>query len=185
MDRYQAPLRALALLLLVGAALAATWAAGGFEPGFRMWLAARLDVLGPAAPLAFLALKPLAVMAALPAPPFTFVAGYLFGPVWGAAIDLTGLMLGATATFHSGRAVGRSAIERRLGGRLAIVDAKLATGGFWVVFFWRLVPLLPDNALNWGAGLSAVRFRAYFLGTLLGAAPAAAVYAWLGSVARP
>jgi uncharacterized membrane protein YdjX (TVP38/TMEM64 family) len=94
-------------------------------------------------------------------------------------------MLGATATFHSGRAVGRSAIERRLGVRLAIVDAKLATGGFWVVFFWRLVPLLPDNALNWGAGLSAVRFRAYFLGTLLGAAPAAAVYAWLGSVAHP
>lgn len=171
----------LAGLAVLAGALAASL--GVFEPDFRDRILAWLRPLGVWAPLAFLGIKVLVVALALPAPPVSLLGGLLFGPVWGALANVTGVCLGATGTFFMSRLLGRDAVAPRLGDRLHRLDTGLAANGFAFTLFWRLMPVLPDNMLNYGAGLTSVRFRDYAAGTALGTVPAACVYAYLGSIA--
>lgn len=48
--------------------------------------------------------------------------------------------------------------------------------GFRLIFYLRLVPLLPFNEINFGAGLSNIRFKDFALGSLLGMLPGTFVY---------
>ncbi len=45
----------------------------------------------------------------------------------------------------------------------------------------RLVPVLPFTAIDYGAGLAAVRFRDHQLGTVLGIVPGTIAFAALGA----
>jgi uncharacterized membrane protein YdjX (TVP38/TMEM64 family) len=54
----------------------------------------------------------------LPGMVMTLAGGALFGPVWGALINLLGATLGATAAFLVTRYLGADWVSRRLGGRL-------------------------------------------------------------------
>src|SRR5690606_34958886 len=53
-----------------------------------------------------------------------------------------------------------------------------------VVAFLRLVPVFPVNLLNYGLGSSSMKFRVYFVASLILSIPGAAMYAWLGEAAN-
>jgi len=84
--------------------------------------------------------------------------------------------IGATAAFLLARALGREGIERLLGGRLKGLDAATGQHGFVGLLILRLIPLVPFNALNFGAGLTAMRWRDYVLATVIGILPGTIVY---------
>jgi uncharacterized membrane protein YdjX (TVP38/TMEM64 family) len=162
----------------------AAHAAGFGTEAFRVRLAAAIADLGPWAPLAFVAAKICTVVLALPSAPVSLAGGALFGPVLGTALNWSAALTGSVATFFLGRALGRGEVEARLGGRLRDLDARLAEDGLRVTLFLRLVPLFPFNAINYGAGLTRLRFRDYFWGTALGILPGAVVFTWLGHSAN-
>lgn len=80
-----------------------------------------------------------------------------------------------------GRALGRDAVERFTGARVAAIDDLLARRGLLAVLGVRLVPVVPFTAINYVAGLTAVRRRDYALGTALGIIPGTVAYVALGA----
>ncbi len=116
-----------------------------------------------------------------PASAATIVAGVLFGVPGGVAIVLVGATLGAYGGFWIGRLLGREAVERLTGRRVARVNDLLRRRGLFAVLGIRLVPVLPFAVVNYSAGLTAVRQTDYVLGTALGIVPGTVVYVVLGA----
>lgn len=111
----------------------------------------------------------------------TLAAGALYGVPLGAALALVGATTGAGLAFGAARLLGRDGVTRLEGRRLAWLDDVLARRGFLTVLGLRLVPLVPYTVLNYGAGLTGVRWRSYLLATILGMSPGATLYATLGA----
>src|SRR3954453_18326450 len=69
---------------------------------------------GLIAPLVFVSLYAISVVALVPASLLTVVGGALFGLVRGVAYSMCGAVVGSTAAFWLGRHVARRIVERRL-----------------------------------------------------------------------
>jgi len=89
--------------------------------------------------------------------------------------------LGAWLAFLLARSLGRDGVSRIRWARIASIDAMLERRGLVSVLLVRLVPLFPFMAVNYAAGLSAVRQRDYLLGTVVGIIPATVGYTALGA----
>lgn len=107
-------------------------------------------------------------------------AGLIFGKVWGAVFLMAAALLGTSCTFFISRFLGRSLVEKLLRGKAKGLDEQLAKKGFVTVLFFRLVPLVPYEALNYVSGLSKIKFRHYFLATSLGIIPGVIISAFFG-----
>ncbi len=107
------------------------------------------------------------------------VAGLVSRLVAGIGVVLVAAMLGASIAFVLGRALGRDAVERFTGTRVERVDQLLRRRGILAVIRLRLVPVLPFTAINYAAGLTAVRARDYAIGTAVGTVPGIVAYAAL------
>ena len=66
-------------------------------------------------------------------------------------------------------------------GRLKSFDEGVEKNGLRVILFIRLIPLFQYDAVNFGSGLSKMKFRDYALGSLIGMAPGGFINAMLGS----
>ncbi len=124
----------------------------------------RSTAAGPAAPVFFGLLYATVTLLPLPKNVFAALAGVLFGLVLGVVVVLLAAFLGAAA-FALSRVLGRDAVERITGARVARVDALLNRRGIPAVIAVRLVPILPFTAINYAAGLTSVRTRDYAIGT--------------------
>jgi uncharacterized membrane protein YdjX (TVP38/TMEM64 family) len=128
------------------------------------------------APLVFVLVYSVATALALPGSLITIVGGAVFGFGWGALLNSIGANIGANAAFKLARGLGREGVERIVGHRLRGLDRATEQHGFWGLLILRLVPLVPFNALNFGSGLTAIRWRDYALATVLGIVPGTLVY---------
>lgn len=111
----------------------------------------------------------------------SIAAGLTWGFGFGSLLVYLGALLGATLAFVVGRSLGRDAVERFTGARVARVDELLRRRGLATVIGARLIPVLPFTAINYTAGLTAVRRGDYALGTALGIIPGTLAYVALGA----
>ena len=133
----------------------------------------------PWAPVIFVGLYAAATALAVPGTILTLAGGAVFGFWWGTLYNLLAANIGANAAFLLARSLGREGVRSLMGGdsgAVARLDAVVARHGFQGLLTLRLIPLVPFNALNFGAGLMPLRWRTYFLATLIGMVPGAAVY---------
>lgn len=135
----------------------------------------------PAAPVVFVVLYAALTVLLVPGAVGSTAAGALFGAFWGTALTVLGATIGATAAFLIARSLGRAQIERMAGPKIAGVDRWLTDRGVGAVLFLRLVPLFPFNAVNYGAGLTAVPLRTYVAGTAIGILPGTVAFVGLGA----
>lgn len=120
-------------------------------------------------------------VALVPGALLTASGGVLFGIATGSLLTLLGATLGAVAAFLVARGSGRQAVDRLVAGRVARVDRWLGDRGFVAVLTLRLVPLVPFNAANYAAGVTAIRLRDFAGGTAVGIVPGVVVYTTLGA----
>ena len=144
-------------------------------------LRADIAAAGPAGPAVFVLAYAVATLAPLPKNVLSAVAGLLFGLAAGIALVFVAAMLGALTAFWLGRVLGRGAVERLTGARVARVDELLSRRGVMAVIGVRLVPVVPFTAINYTAGLTAVRLRDYVIGTAVGIVPGTVAYVTLGT----
>lgn len=142
---------------------------------------AMLDDIGWWGVAAFVVGYAALTLAPVPKSVLSVAAGVLFGFAGGLLIVYAAAVLGATAAFWLGRALGREAVEKFTGTRVAKVDEVLRRRGFVAVVGVRLVPVLPFTAINYSAGLTSVGWWPYFFGTLLGIIPGALSFVALGA----
>lgn len=178
MTRLGAYAKLAGLVALVGAA----WLAARYTPlgeyVSRDGALALLESVRASlwAPVLFVAIYAVATALALPGSVLTIAGGAVFGFAWGAVLNSLGANIGANAAFLIARGLGRDGIRTLTRGRLDGLDRATAERGFWGLFVLRLVPLVPFNALNVGAGLTAMRWRDYALATVVGILPGTLVY---------
>ena len=183
-DRAATAGRRAALLRLGGLVLVFVTVAVGVQ--LSGWdgpqqLRETVEGAGPWGPVLYVLGYAALVLVPTPASVLTILAGALFGLLEGVLLAWLGALLGAVGGFAIGRRLGRPAVDRLLGGRLAQADRVLAHHGLPAVLAVRLVPVFPFTPLNYAAGLVGVKFRHYLLGSALGMLPGATAYAAVGA----
>ena len=126
-----------------------------------------LDAAGLWAPLIFILVYSAGVCLFVPGTLLTALGAALFGAYWGFVYVWLGAMLGATASFWIGRTLGREFAVSLIGNRMKRYDEAIERNGFATVLYLRLI-YFPFTPLNFGMGLTRVRFLDYLLGTGLG-----------------
>jgi uncharacterized membrane protein YdjX (TVP38/TMEM64 family) len=126
-----------------------------------------LDKAGIWAPIVFILVYTLGICLFVPGTLLTGLGGAIFGAYWGFLYVWIGAMLGASASFFIGRTLGRDFAASLVGDKLKKYDDGIERNGFATVLYLRLV-YFPFTLLNFGMGLTKVRFWDYFFGTGLG-----------------
>jgi len=118
-------------------------------------------------PLVFIVMYSAGICLFIPATLFTAAGGVLFGTLYGFIYNEIGALIGASAAFNIGRYLGRDFAASLIGNRLKKYDDMIEEKGFATVLYLRLI-FFPFTPLNFGMGLTKVRFKDYFFGTLFG-----------------
>ena len=126
-----------------------------------------LDDVGFWAPVVFMVIYAAGVCLFLPGTLLTGLGAAIFGAYWGFVYVWFGAMAGASIAFWIGRTLGREFAASLIGERLKKYDNAIERNGFATVLYLRLV-YFPFTPMNFGMGLTKVRFWDYFSGTGLG-----------------
>lgn len=175
----------LVLYIVIGLAVVAGLYLGGQQAGgvvirFAEWV----NGLGVWGPIVFILGYAVATVAFLPGSLLTLASGAIFGLVKGTVFSLIGATLGASASFLVARYVARRRIERKIAGnpKFAAIDKAVGREGFKIVALLRLSPAFPFNLLNYGLGLTKVRFLPY-LAACAAMLPGTLLYVYYGKAA--
>jgi uncharacterized membrane protein YdjX (TVP38/TMEM64 family) len=170
------------VLVAVAVGLSLWWAGRSLAPRV-LSIVAHIQSLGPAAPLAFIAIYALAVVSLIPASLLTIAGGAVFGLIRGVIYALIGATLGSTGAFLLGRYVARRLVARKLNAmpRFVAIERAVSARGRRIVFLLRLSPLVPFNFLNYALGLTTISVWDFVFASL-GTIPGAFVYAYAGKV---
>jgi len=154
--------------------LARAFGLGERVADLRTWI----EGLGWLGPLVFALIYAVAAVLAIPASLLTVAAGAMFGSLVGVAVVLVGATLGASAAFAIARWLARDAVARWLAGnaRFRRLDELTERHGAIIVAITRLVPIFPFNLLNYGFGLTRVRFWTYVLWSFVCMLPGTILY---------
>ncbi len=165
---------ALIVALVAVIALARVFGLGERLGALRDWIHA----LGPWGPAVFVLLYAAAVVAALPGSALTVAAGALFGSVLGVVVVSIAATLGASLAFLVSRYFARDAVARWLSTKEKFrrLDRLTEEHGAVMVALTRLVPIFPFNLLNYGFGLTRVKFWTYVFWSWLCMLPGTVLY---------
>jgi len=137
------------------------------------------------APIVFIAIYTLrGAVLVIPVGVMSLAGGLAFGKWLGTVYILIGATLGASLSFLIARYFGRKFIESfewLHKGKIKSFDESIEKNGFRMMLFMRLIPLFQYDAVNFGGGLSKMKFKDFFLASLIGMAPGGFINAMLGS----
>ena len=131
-------------------------ALGSFLEGAGLW-----------APVVYMMIYTVGVCLFVPGTLLTGLGAAIFGAYWGFLYVWIGAMMGAGGAFFIGRTLGRDFAASLIGDKLKKYDDAIERNGFATVLYLRLV-YFPFTPMNFGMGLTKVRFWDYFVGTGLG-----------------
>ena len=137
------------------------------------------------APIVFMGIYALrGAVLVIPVGVMSFAGGLAFGKWFGTVYILVGATLGASLSFLIARYFGRKFIESfewLHKGKIKSFDDGIQKNGFRMMIFMRLMPLFQYDAVNFGSGLSKIKFRDFLLASFIGMAPGGFINAMLGS----
>lgn len=107
--------------------------------------------------------------------------GIIYGAFMGTFLSLAASILGSSLLYLGGRFTLGSIMERRLSGRLDEWRARFRENAFWWVLYGRLFPFSNSTVMSLLCGSCTVPFLPYVLGSIIGFAPLAVVFACYGS----
>ena len=126
-----------------------------------------LETAGFWAPVAYVLIYAAGVCLFIPGTLLTALGAAIFGPYLGFLYVWLGAMIGSSLAFFIGRYLGRDFAASLIGDKLKKYDDGIERNGFATVLYLRLV-YFPFTPMNFGMGLTKVRFRDYLAGTALG-----------------
>ena len=167
------------IAILVGGSI---WLLMAHSEWFRDPKLVKVEVLqwGIWGPVVFMLLYAVGPSFLVPGAVMTIAGGLAFGTARGSVYSLIGGDAGALLAFAAGRFLGKSFVEQIVGARFQSMLQKIAKHGFQIIFYLRMVPVIPYNALNLLAGASPIAFRDYFWATMIGMVPGTILFAFLG-----
>lgn len=146
-------------------------------------IVAAIESWGAFAGFAFVAVHAAGALVSVPRWALALAAGALFGLGGGLFWALVGTLAGASLAFHLARYVNAGAIVPHDLPKIGPWIARAEAGGWRTIAFLRLTPI-PGALVNYGLGLSALAWRDFALGTLIGSLPYALVFVQMGAGGR-
>lgn len=143
-------------------------------------LIAWVKELGLLAPVLFVIIYCLASVFFLPTMVLTLAGGAIFGPTLGTLINLIGATSGAACSFLITRHLIYDWFAKKRGERLNKLIAGVDQKGWIFVAFLRLFPIVPFNIVNYGLGITGIKFRLYLITTFIFLIPAEIIYTYFG-----
>ncbi len=147
----------------------------------QKYLQSWLQQMGMWAPILYIFVYSIATICILPSTPLNLTGGAIFGSVWGTVWTSIAAIVAAVLSFIFSRTIGRKLVEKKLAGKWEKIDREMHQGGFFYMFAIRLLPLIPYGIVNFAAGLTSIKFRDYFFGTLLGTVPGILPFVMMGA----
>lgn len=132
------------------------------------------------APLIFILAFAVKAVIPFPSSVFALAAGLVFGPFYGALYAIIGSVISAAIAYQLSRRLGRDFVVKVLGNKAKALDRLTNVHGLEVVLFFRIVPSLPFDVFNLGAGLSSISFSDFLIGTAIGMTPWSFALSYLG-----
>jgi len=171
-------------LLAAGAAVIVLFAAGRELAGIIPGIVRRVESLGAAGMVLFVAGYAIATVAFVPGSLLTMAAGAVFGIPKGTLLVFIGATIGEAVAFLIARNLARDAVSRRVrrDARFFAIDRAIAAQGKKVVLLLRLSPVFPFNLLNYALGLTSISLRDYLIASI-GILPGTLLYVYTGKVA--
>ncbi|MFQ5680452.1 MAG: TVP38/TMEM64 family protein [Candidatus Omnitrophota bacterium] len=145
--------------------------------GFKQWV----ESLGAWGPLAYIAIYVLRPLILFPAGILSAAAGIIWGPLVGFLYLQIGANISAWGEFFAARYLFRKRAEKYLRGKIEALDKKIERNGFLAVLLIRVIPNVAYDIQNLSLGLTKVKFRDYFLGTLIGIIPGSFAFVFFGA----
>lgn len=168
------------IFVLLGIALVISYRDQLDAAAIQRWI----EEAGSAAPLLFMFIYIIGTVFFFPGTVLTLLGGVLFGPVLGTFYNLTAATIGAMLSFLVARYLASDWVEKKTGGRLKPLLNGVENEGWRFVAFTRLVPLFPFNLLNYGLGLTKIKFTHYSIATYIFMLPGAIAYTYLGYIGK-
>jgi len=134
-------------------------------------------IWGPVAYIIFYILRPLILF---PAAILSASAGVIWG-LKGFIYLQIAANISATVEFLIARYFARDAVSKLIKGKISNIDQAIEKHGFLTVLFIRLIPNVAWDIQNLGLGITRVKFRDYFLATLIGIVPGSFALVYFGS----
>lgn len=118
-----------------------------------------------------------------PATLLSTVSGALWGEYLGTLITVISATLASCVPFLIARFLGRGLIGKMIQKNQTAhrCDRFAGRNGFMAVLIMRLIPIFPWDVVNYATGLCGIKFRDYFLASLIGTIPASFTYNLIGS----
>jgi len=138
----------------------------------------------------FLYLLKAVTMVFLPQPLVYLITGLLFSPLVAFLVTVGGLSLEFTLDYFLGRRFGSRLLLPlldRLRGRSRTLDRVLQSdtlNNFGTIALLRLMPGLATDPVSFIAGANKVRFRPFFIASMVGCAPQAIAVTLMGSAVQ-
>ncbi len=148
------------------------------------WADAHLKQQGEAGILLYLVLAALLSALGMPRQAISALGGYAFGALAGILWTSMGVTLGCICAFFYSRLLGRTAIQRRFGRRIARLDAFLARNPVLMTIALRLFPFSSNGLTNMAAGVTAIPAPSFIIGSAIGYLPQTIIFSLLGSGIR-
>ncbi|HMK59984.1 MAG TPA: TVP38/TMEM64 family protein [Dissulfurispiraceae bacterium] len=135
------------------------------------------------APLIFIglcAVRP--VLFFLPSMGLTIVAGVLFGAAWGTIYVAIGGALSTAVGYYFAKWMGRGAVQAMVVGNatLSKFEKKAQEHSRNAVLYMRLFNL-PWDIVSYWAGLQGIRFRDFYIASMIPLIPVSFIYTYFGS----
>lgn len=135
------------------------------------------------APLLFISIctiKP--ILFFLPSMGLTIVAGVLFGAFWGTVYVAIGGAFSTITGFYFAKWLGRGTAKKLIArnNMLGKFEKKSQKYGGRAVLYMRLINL-PWDMVSYWAGISGVRFKDFYIASLIPLIPVSFLYAYFGS----
>jgi uncharacterized membrane protein YdjX (TVP38/TMEM64 family) len=142
-----------------------------------------LENSGFLAPLVYMAVYAVGVCLFVPGTLLTTLGAVIFGPYLGFLYVWVGAMIGAILSFFIGRYLGRDFAASLIGDKLKKYDEAIERNGFATDLYLRLV-YFPFTPMNFGMGLTRVRFWDYLAGTGLGIIVGTFIFTFFAGTAK-
>jgi uncharacterized membrane protein YdjX (TVP38/TMEM64 family) len=112
---------------------------------------------------------------------FTMFGGFLFGAFFGAMGGILGSTLGGVITVLIGSGSIGASLQNAALPRFQKLAQGFRDGAFGYIVLLRLIPVVPYIAINVAAGLFRVPLRTFIAATMIGIAPIAFCFGFIGS----
>jgi uncharacterized membrane protein YdjX (TVP38/TMEM64 family) len=147
-----------------------------------------IEDFGYLAPFIYILCFTVLPIAFFPVPILALASGLVFGFLSGTIYTLIGAALNSAIMFLMAKVLAKDTVTNLLQRKLPKKYSSFLVNlderrGFEIIFILRLIPAMPYNLINYGAGLTSIKFSSYMLATILGILPGTLVFLNIGNQA--